>query len=278
MLKSINLTHGSLFSGIGGFDLAANWSGIPTRWQVEKDPYCRYVLSQHFPETELFEDVTQVGKAQLKPVSIISGGFPCQPFSVAGKRKGKKDNRFLWPQMLRIISELKPNYVIGENVPGIISLALDQVLDSLKKEGYYTESFILPACGIGAWHKRERVWIIAYRKDRFNTSSIKEQNRYWKLIEKQIESTLNFDDLDIEKENSDKIPTWESAQFSDGIIPSLWQSEPQINRVTTKTYQRINRIKGLGNAIVPQMAYLIFKSIIEIETQIQELKNHNSKV
>ena len=273
------LTHGSLFTGIGGFDLAAHWSGIETLWQVEKDKYCRDLLNRHFPQIPLFDDVKEVRKAELNTVSIISGGFPCQPFSHAGKRKGQTDDRYLWPEMLRIIKELQPNYVIGENVPGIITMALDEVLDSLENEGYHNEVFVLPACGIGAWHKRDRVWIISYRKDRFGAKTKQEQDKYWKAVESQIEILSNSSSWGHEKSgsfgqsfDSETTPTWETAQPSDGCLPNIWQSEPNVGRVAHGVSKRMDRIKGLGNSIVPQLAYIFFQSILQIESIIQTLE------
>jgi DNA (cytosine-5)-methyltransferase 1 len=279
MSNSNQLTHGSLFSGIGGFDLAAHWCGVKTLWQVEREPFCQNLLKQHFPKTKLFDDVTKVGKNELQPVSIISGGFPCQPFSHAGKRKGKTDNRYLWPDMFRVIKELQPNYIIGENVPGIITLALDEVLTSLESEGYHNETFVLPACGIGAWHKRDRVWIISYKKDRFNTNSRKQQNAYWQTVEEKVELLSNTSRIGHEESGAfgkpfdpKKTPTWETAQPFDGCIPNIWQSEPNVGRVAHGIPKRVDRIKGLGNSIVPQMAYIIFQSILQIESIIQTIK------
>ena len=279
MPNTNHLTHGSLFTGIGGFDLAAHWSCIETLWQVEKDKYCQDLLNKHFPQTPLFDDVKAVGKVELNPVSIISGGFPCQPFSHAGKRKGQTDDRYLWPEMLRIIKELQPNYVIGENVPGIITMALDEVLDSLENEGYHNEVFVLPACGIGAWHKRDRVWIISYRKDRFGATTKQEQDKYWKTVESQIEVLSNSGSWGHEESgtfgqsfDSKMIPTWETAQPSDGCLSNIWESEPNVGRVAHGVSKRMDRIKGLGNSIVPQLAYILFQSILQIESIIQTLE------
>ncbi len=284
MPNSNSLTHGSLFTGIGGFDLAAHWCGIRTLWQVEREPFCQDLLKQHFSDAILFDDVKNVGSYELPPVSIISGGFPCQPFSHAGKRKGQDDNRYLWPQMLRIIQELQPNYVIGENVPGIISLALDEVLASLEKEGYYNETFVIPACGIGAWHKRDRVWIISYKKDRFNAETRKQQNAYWRTVEEQIELLSNTGGWRHEESgafgkssNPETATAWETAQPFDGCIPNIWQSEPNVDRVANGVPNRVDRIKALGNSIVPQMAYIIFQSILEIENIIATVTSQKSK-
>ncbi len=162
------LTHLSLFSGIGGLDIAAEMAGFKTVGQCEWAEYQTKVLEKHWPDVPRWRDIrTLTGnsfyeRTGLRTVDIISGGFPCQPFSVAGKRKSENDDRFLWPEMLRVIRELRPTWVIGENVPGIINLALDQVLTDLENEGYEAQAFIIPACGVDAPHRRDRVAIVAY--------------------------------------------------------------------------------------------------------------------
>ena len=163
------LTHLSLFSGIGGLDLAAEMAGFKTVGQCEWADYQTAVLEKHWPDVPRWRDIrTLTGdsfyeRTGLRTVDVISGGFPCQPFSVAGKRKGQGDDRFLWPEMLRVIRELMPAWIIGENVPGIVDLALDQVLADLEGEGYRTQAFIVPACAVDAPHRRDRVAIIAHR-------------------------------------------------------------------------------------------------------------------
>lgn len=157
------MTHGSLFSGIGGFDLAAHWLGWQNIFQCEKDEWCRKVLAKNFPNANRYEDIKDFNAKKYNgAIDVISGGFPCQPFSVAGKQRGKEDDRYLWGEMLRVIGEVEPSFVVGENVTGIIGMALDTVLSDLEAQGYTTETFIIPACGKNAWHKRDRVWIVAY--------------------------------------------------------------------------------------------------------------------
>ena len=166
------LTHLSLFSGIGGLDLAAEMAGIKTVGQCEWADYPTKVLEKHWPDVPRWRDIrTLTGeifreKTGIRSVDIISGGFPCQPFSVAGKRRGKEDDRYLWPEMLRVIQELRPAWVVGENVAGIVNMALDTVLSDLESLGYTCQAFIIPACAVDAAHRRDRCAILAYSKSK----------------------------------------------------------------------------------------------------------------
>lgn len=164
----MSLTHLSLFSGIGGLDLAAEWAGIKTVGQCEWAEYPTKVLEKHWPNIPRWKDIrTLTGESFYertgrRTVDIISGGFPCQPFSVAGKQRGKEDDRYLWPEMVRVIKELRPTWVVGENVAGIIKLALPDILSELEACGYRTRTFLIPACAVGARHRRYRAAIVAY--------------------------------------------------------------------------------------------------------------------
>ena len=189
------MTHGSLFSGIGGFDLAAEQVGWTNLFHCEWNPFCRRVLDYHFPNSESYEDIkeTDFRKWQGK-VDVLSGGFPCQPFSTAGLRKGSTDDRYLWPEMLRAIDEIRPTWVVGENVAGLLSMVhpsekakmessqnlfgesyevyekreqyiLYEIITALESRGYSVQSFIIPAIAVWAPHRRDRVWIVAYAND-----------------------------------------------------------------------------------------------------------------
>lgn len=201
--------HGSLFSGIGGFDLAAWWMGWKNIFNVEIDPFCRQVLKMHFPFAEQFNDITKFkGKRYYGTIDIISGGFPCQPFSIAGQRRGSKDDRYLWPEMLRIIDEIRPTWVVGENVAGILSMVqpgvslevamqtglakenqeiiteheyvVETICKDIERIGYSIQPFIIPACSTGALHRRNRVWFIAHsgRTIQWEKISTGQENNY----------------------------------------------------------------------------------------------------
>jgi len=157
-----------LFSGIGGFSLGLHSTGIfDTIKFVEFDEFCQKILKKNFPNIPIEGDIRNVRGEEFE-ADVITGGFPCQPFSVAGKQKGTTDNRYLWPEMFRLIKEIKPEFVIGENVQGIINLqdgmVLRQVQDQLEGEGFEVQCFLIPASGIGAWHQRNRVWIVGHSK------------------------------------------------------------------------------------------------------------------
>lgn len=162
------LTHLSLFSGIGGLDLAAEWAGMRTIGQCEWAEYPTKVLERHWPDVPRWKDIRELTRGSFYErtgrwtVDVVSGGFPCQPFSVAGKQRGKEDDRYLWPEMVRVIKELRPTWVVGENVAGIVRMALPDILSELEACGYRTRAFLVPACAVGARHRRYRVAIVAY--------------------------------------------------------------------------------------------------------------------
>jgi len=171
------MKHGSLFSGIGGFDLAAQWMGWENIFHCEWNKFGQQVLKYHFPKSISYEDITKTDfTIHNGAIDILTGGFPCQPYSVAGQRKGKEDERHLWPQMLRAIREIAPRYVVGENVRGLLSwnggMVFDEVCAELEDIGYTVTPCIIPAVGVNAPHKRERIWFIAYSNNERGRSGL----------------------------------------------------------------------------------------------------------
>jgi DNA (cytosine-5)-methyltransferase 1 len=309
------LTHFSLFSGIGGIDLAAEWAGFQTVGQCELDDYCVKVLEKHWPAVPRWRDIRDVTADSVRDrgidtVTVVSGGFPCQPFSVAGKRRGKEDDRFLWSEMLRVVSELRPAWVLGENVAGIVSLALNEVLSDLEGEGYEVQPFIIPACGVNAPHRRDRVFIVAWssnrghwncgeisqmaqgqdtkptrvREDVADTRSQRRQQKprgtYGDEGEDEGRSSLyhyqspgygegsgtgDVSDTEcnrLEEPRFCGIPKGAAGTITDG---SWWATEPDVGRVVNGLPHRVDRLRCLGNAVVPQQVYPILKAIAEIE-------------
>jgi len=242
-----------LFSGIGGFSLGLESTGFfETIAFVEKDKFCQKVLNKNFKNIPIEEDIRNV-KGSNYAADIITGGFPCQPFSVAGKRRGTEDNRYLWDETIRVIKECKPRWFIGENVEGIINISEGKVLQQIQKdleaEGFEVQCVVIPASGIGAWHQRKRVWIIGCNVS--NTNSERLQRR-------SISTNMETKQRQISSENSIKEQqTW-------------WQTQSKLcgvpNGISYKLDKdRTNRIKSLGNSIVPQIARQLGLAIMEVE-------------
>ena len=251
------MTHGSLFSGIGGFDLAAEWMGWQNIFQVEIEEYCQRLLAQNFPNVERHRDIREFdGKQYAGRIDIISGGFPCQPFSQAGKRQGKDDPRHLWPQMLRIISEIEPRWVLGENVSGIFSwsggLVFDEIQSDLADIGYETIPVRIPAVAVGAPHRRDRWWFVANsnskRLERRSTGGKGEEKQITKRHTRQVcRSFFGWEKNWLEV-------AAELCVLGNGLPVEL------DGFTLSKSKHREHQLKGLGNAIVPQVALEIIIS------------------
>jgi len=243
------MTHGSLFSGIGGIDLGFEWAGIETKWQVEIDPYCRELLGKRFPNAKQFEDVKTVGSHNLEKVDIVSGGFPCQDISIAGKGKGLAGERSgLWSELHRIIGELRPRFAFIENVPMLTIRGGVRVIADLAEIGYDAEWTTLSASNVGANHKRERLWIVAYpESQRLQTNKIQEREfgEGDKKEPKQWKQFLTINAGNYYMEN------WEAFESelcgTDYGVPG-----------------ELDRLKGLGNAVVPHIPYIIGKRLKEL--------------
>jgi len=297
------MTVGSLFAGIGGFDLGFQRAGFEIVWQVEKDEWCQRVLEKNFPHIERFGDIKNVGAENLKAVDVICGGFPCQPFSQAGKRGGAEDDRYLWPEMLRVIQAVQPSWVVAENVYGLtvgeMEATFDEVLSNLEESGYDTQAFIIPACGVDAPHIRQRVWIVAHAEsERFGETGSDSSGRSKRFASsgstpKNVAHT-DFQSLEVGQcKPSEQAPQrvitgqgsnvantkcstgkqrrevrrmgWQCQSFSRDRIRT-WAPEPGVGRVASGVSRRVDRIRGLGNAVVPQIPEMIANLILEVET------------
>lgn len=260
----MGLKHFSLFTGIGGIDLAAEWAGFETVGQCEWADYPTKVLEKHWPDVPRWRDIRSVTKESVKDrrigaIDLISGGFPCQPFSVAGKRKGKEDDRYLWPEMLRVIQELHPTWVIGENVAGIVNMALDKVLSDLENINYSCQAFIIPAASVGAIHIRERIFILAYTNDLDCKKALLDNSAEITQWEEN-ERKRSKDRVRVTIDNPIDITTETSKTIQSNIESYVLRVDDGISRKLDE-----NRIKCLGNAVVPQQVYPILKAIHDIE-------------
>lgn len=334
-----NLTHLSLFTGIGGLDLAAEAAGFRTVGQCEWADYPTKILEKHWPDVPRWRDIRTLtaedfhAKTGMRTVDVISGGFPCQPFSVAGKRQGRDDDRYLWPEMCRVIDELRPTWVVGENVAGLLSMAepvgrphmeshtfsrladddyyeavytqqerllLGGILQDLEAVGYAVQPFVIPACAVGAPHRRDRLFIVGYansrgcmdRKYEKHTAETGEQTQR-KSCErsedvadtdpKGLQGFQQHDAYSASRAKESHGPTGECGEnvsnpacklrqwnvkawrrrtgLADG---SWWATEPDVGRVADGVPNRVDRLKCLGNAVVPAQAYPVFKAIADI--------------
>ena len=328
------LTHLSLFSGIGGLDIAGEWAGFRTVGQCEWADYPHAVLQKHWPDVPKWRDIrtfTKEGfreRTGLDTVTVVSGGFPCQPFSTAGKRRGKEDDRYLWPEMCRVISEIQPTWVVGENVAGLISMDLDTVLSDLEGIGYACQTLVIPACAVDAPHRRDRCAILAYSQSQrrgekgkcffrsqewaagsgslmANTDggAMRNDGDHRRTSDREVYETVHtgiscgagkIDPYADGKLLSDTLRArrggagpgdihtvipdphrirleepWLQRCSAKSPVPiadnGRWPAEPNVGRVAHGVPARVDRLRCLGNAVVPQQFHPIFRAIADIE-------------
>ena len=259
------MNHASLFSGIGGFDLAAEWAGWNNVFHCEWNPFGQRVLKYHFPNSISYNDITKTDfTVHANKIDILTGGFPCQPYSSQGKRLGKADERHLFPEMLRAIKEIRPRWVIGENVRGLISwnggLVFDEVCADLEGEGYEVQPFIIPAASVNAQHQRQRIWFVARQNNAANPFGFRLEGE---KTNGNLAGQKRFRKYNIKALYTGQGGTTESpiCGQNDGLPRTL-------DRITFPKW-RIESVKAYGNAIVPQVAFEIFKTIITFEKQLK---------
>ena len=269
----------SLFAGIGGFDLGLERAGMTCVGQVEIDPYCTRVLEKHWPTVPRISDIHDFQGNEFGEYDLLCGGYPCQPFSHAGKRGGETDERHLWPEVARIIRATLPRWVLLENVPGHLSLGFDTVLGELAESGYDAEWDCIPASSVGAPHRRDRVWIVAYP-----TSEGRGQHRYRSEAASERQS-IPFPNRGSrsamahpEGEHSDVGKLRERNRSRSTTEPrnrhtetrrrksDWWASEPNVGRVAHGVPSRVDRLRALGNAVVPQIVEAIGGRIMRQST------------
>ena len=292
------MKHGSLFSGIGGFDLAAEWMGWENVFHCEREPFAQKVLQHHFPNSKLYEDIKKFDATNyFGRIDILTGGFPCQPFSSAGQRKGTEDDRHLWPEMLRIIREISPRYVVGENVRGLVNwsggLVFEQVCADLEAEGYEVIPFILPACAKDAPHRRDRIWFVAYANGTKSPNDKRENARKTEEIrgkekgdvlgqlscngnatdttKKRLHTSTSNGELGRKRFRGvcESGQHWENFPTESPICSGNDGLSERLDDITFPKWRK-ESIKAYGNAIVPQVVFEIFKSIQIMEDKIDK--------
>ena len=279
MLKVLDL-----FSGLGGFSLGLERTGcFKTTAFCDNNKYSRLLLQKHWKGVKIYNDVREINKEQLESDGIqfpdvITGGFPCQPFSVAGKQKGTSDDRHLWPEMFRIIKEFTPRWIIGENVKGLTNIEKGMVFESvctdLEGEGYEVRAFNIPAAGVGAPHRRERIWIVASLEDSrrslrsWSKFGEKDENEIRKRYADQHQRPGSTSESNVADASTGRRASQEGEIQTRGNgteHQGWWSTEPNVGRVANGVSGRVYRLRALGNSIVPQIATEIGHAIIKAE-------------
>lgn len=254
------MRHSSLFSGIGGFDLAAKWMGWENVFQCEIDSYCNAILKKHFPTTIRYGNIKQEDFTRWNgSIDIISGGPPCQAVSKAGKRRGKADERWLFPEYKRVLSEVAPRWAVIENVRNLLRMGINEILDDLEEEGYISQPYLVPASAVGAFHNRERIWIVALKKDAYDTYT----NSLGPYREEEHQRGSYEWGIEFRHQQISLPGSLVSQSVRNG-------TDPRIFGATNGISHRVDRIKSVGNAISPQVALQIFKAIQKVDNIINQ--------
>jgi DNA (cytosine-5)-methyltransferase 1 len=248
---------GSLFSGIGGLDLGLERAGMTVAWQSEIDPYACRVLAKHWPNVPNLGDITTIDWSNVEPVDVICGGYPCQPFSSAGVRRGEADPRHLWPHFAEALRVVRPRFAVLENVPGHLSLGFGRVLGDLADLGFDAEWDCIPAAAVGAPHLRYRVFVVAHANEIRRDRGAGAFGPCWWA---ELTDRCPVGDTNISSTNSHTPPggSWGTASES-----GWWAAEPNVGRVAYGVPSRVDRLRALGNAVVPQVAEYVGRRLME---------------
>lgn len=266
-------TVGSLFSGIGGIDLGLERVGFRPAWFCERNEWCQKILAKHWPEVHCYHDIHDIGK-NAPSVDLLAGGFPCQPVSVAGKRLAEDDPRWLWPEFGRLIRILRPRAALLENVPGLFTSGFGIVLSDLAALGYDAEWDCIPAAAVGAPHRRDRVFIIATPRpdlrrdmaDALDTGSFGNGSAGRDAVRSggQVVADPTWEGLERANREVRLEQRSRCRDYSGGGIQNQWEPEPAVGRVAHGIPRRVDRLRGLGNAVVPQVAEVVGRRVMEI--------------
>ena len=242
-----------LFSGIGGFSVGLEGAGMETVAFCEKDPFCQKILQKHWPEVPIHSDIGELDGRQYRgSTRLVCGGFPCQPYSLANRdRLGSEDDRALWPEMFRVIKEVQPNWVVAENVLGVIDMELDTVLSQLGSEGYTTSTFVLPACSQDARHIRSRVFIVAHTYD--------------EGVQRGEEPRVDGENWTESNDQYLERCGGSGVRLYNGGGEAAWIAEPRILRMAHGIPDRVHRIKALGNAVSPPLIRVIGEIVMKAD-------------
>ena len=272
------LRHTDLCSGIGGFSLGFQWAGLsePVLF-CDTDAWCRKVLAKHWPDVPIAEDVKELANdpdGLVPDCDILTAGYPCQPWSLAGERRGTEDDRHIWPEIFAIVQAKRPTWCVFENVYGHISLGLDQVLSDLEAKGYATRTFVVPACGVDAPHRRDRLWIVGHTTDNGRNRGATQTGRKGQTHQsdqpglsvrgepsRPSENVADTDSQQGRLRHTKRQDAENVRQSPRGQKHGGWDFEPPVGRVANGIPRRVDRLKGLGNAIVPQIAMRIGETI-----------------
>jgi DNA (cytosine-5)-methyltransferase 1 len=277
---------GSLFSGIGGIDLGLERAGMRVVWQCERDPWCRSILARHWPGVPCYHDIRDIAPVGLpirrvsvhpQRVDVLAGGFPCQPVSQAGKRLAQADERWLWPEFARCIRVLRPRYIVVENVPGLLTRGMGDVLGDLAALGFDAEWTVFGARNVGAPHRRDRVWIVAYANAERRGANERDLCTRQPDADRSGSEVADSMRSRLERHRSEhQLRARASTQRPSTRDGGWWCSEPDVGRVAHGVPARVDRLRALGNAVVPQCAEHIGRCLMEIAMSTRDASETQS--